>query len=224
MTRLALGIDFGTSGARAAIVDLDEVVLAQVRCAYPIAASFTAEGWRQSLFSLLEQIPARLRGQIGAIALDGTSSTVLLCDSAGEPVTLPLLYNDDRGKAVIAQLSKIVPPGHTVCSATSSLAKLLWWRETLPLATWSTVRYLMHQADWIGFLLHGQPGVSDYHNALKLGYDVGQLRYPDWLTALEMRELLPTVKKPGDAIAPLQPDIADRFNLPKTCIVCAGTT
>ena len=24
-------------------------------------------------------------------------------------------------------------------------------------------------------------GISDYHNSLKLGYDVGNLCYPDWM-------------------------------------------
>lgn len=221
---LALGIDFGTSGARAAIVDSGEVVLAQIRCAYPTTASLTAEIWQETLFTLLDQIPADLREQVGAIALDGTSATALLCDELGAPITPPLLYNDDRGGAVIDQLTQLAPPEHTVCSATSSLAKLLWWRKTLPPEIWSTARYFMHQADWLGFLLHGQPGVSDYHNALKLGYDVGQLQYPHWLTVLDVKNLLPEVKVPGDAIAPLRPDLAKRFNFPKTCVVCAGTT
>ncbi|HEY9881331.1 MAG TPA: FGGY-family carbohydrate kinase [Leptolyngbyaceae cyanobacterium] len=220
---LALGIDFGTSGARAAVIDLEQAVLTQVRCAYPSSDSL-AESWRQTLFTLLDQIPVNLREQIGAIAVDGTSSSVLLCDSVGEPITSPLLYNDDQGKAILGQLTQLAPTGHTVCSATSSLAKLLWWQETLPPAVWTTARYFMHQADWLGFLLHGQPGVSDYHNALKLGYDVGQLRYPDWLTGLNIRGLLPVVKEPGDAIAPLQPTITRRFHFPPSCVVCAGTT
>lgn len=221
----ALGIDFGTSGARAAVVDPDGQVLAQVRQAYPSLATLPlAEGWRQTLFSLLAQIPVELSAQVGAIAIDGTSATVLLCDEQGQPVTAPLLYNDDRGRALVPTVTQVAPPGHTVGSATSSLVKLLWWQQTLAPEVWVRGCCLLHQADWLSFLLHGQLGLSDYHNALKLGYDVEALTYPDWLLSLGLTSLLPKVNRPGSAIAPLQSDIADRFGFPRSCQVHAGTT
>ncbi len=46
--------------------------------------------------------------------------------------------------------------------------------------------YFLHQADWLAFHLHGKLGVTDYHNALKLGYDVENLSYPAWLENLEL--------------------------------------
>ncbi|MGD1899125.1 MAG: FGGY-family carbohydrate kinase [Phormidesmis sp.] len=83
---------------------------------------------------------------------------------------------------------------------------------------------LCHQADWLAGLLHAQPPVSDYHNVLKLGYDVRQLCYPDWLLALPIAAWLPEVKVPGAVIAAISPDIARRFAIPTTCQICAGTT
>jgi sugar (pentulose or hexulose) kinase len=85
-----------------------------------------------------------LRGEIGAIAINGTSSTILLTDGAGKPVDAPLLYNDGRGAVVLERLSRIAPANHTVLSATSSLAKLLWMQE---LPDFAKARYLLHQAD-----------------------------------------------------------------------------
>lgn len=41
---------------------------------------------------------------------------------------------------------------------------------------------LLHQADWLGGLLHGKWDTSDYHNALKLGYDPAAQQFPAWLT------------------------------------------
>ncbi|MBD2257795.1 FGGY family carbohydrate kinase [Pseudanabaena sp. FACHB-2040] len=222
---LALGIDFGTSGARAAVLDSDYQVVEEVRCAYPSTqADELAEGWRKTLFALLNQLSLEWRRRVGAIAIDATSSTVLLCDTQGQPLTAPLLYNDARGRSLVPQVAQVAPSGHTVCSSTSSLVKLLWWQQTLPPEVWSQARFLLHQADWLGFLLHGQLGLSDYHNALKLGYDVGSLRYPDWLLNLEFSHLLPEVREPGDAIAPLSPDIAAHYGFPSQCQVCAGTT
>jgi sugar (pentulose or hexulose) kinase len=151
---------------------------------------------------------------------------VLLCDAVGNPIVAPLLYNDDRGIAFMEQLRAIAPPHHTVISATSSLAKLLWWQEAARGAQLyaPTEIYFLHQADWLGFLLHGQLGISDYHNALKLGYDVEQLCYPDWLLELPSLPILPQVLAPGTPVGKVTAEMRSQFGLSPNCIVRAGTT
>ncbi|MGB3654849.1 MAG: FGGY-family carbohydrate kinase, partial [Rivularia sp. (in: cyanobacteria)] len=191
---------------------------------YPFEMSSETDltlGWQTALFSLLEQISKESRQQITRIAINGTSSTVLLCDAAGNPVDAPLLYNDARGATMREKLKDIAPPNHTVLSATSSLVKLLWMMQ---LPTLTKAKYFLHQADWLGFLLHGKLGISDYHNALKLGYDVEALQYPEWFDKLQIPIDLPQVTIPGNAIAQLRSDIAAKYNFPKDCLVCAGTT
>ncbi|WP_448603728.1 FGGY-family carbohydrate kinase [Thermoleptolyngbya sp.] len=199
-----LGIDFGTSGARAIALDDSGAIVAQTSLPFPNSpAESLTDLWKNTLFALIAEIPAEIRATLAAIALDGTSSTVLLCDAGGTPLAEPLLYNDSRGSAVLDQVQAIAPPHHTVLSATSSLTKLLWLLQTL---------------------LHGRLGISDYHNALKLGYDVGDLRYPDWLRAANLPVQLPQVKAPGEAVAPILPAVGDRLGIPATCQICAGTT
>ena len=222
----ALGIDFGTSGARAIALDPSGAILASGRVTVALGdPAQWAEQWRQSLVQLLGQLPLTVRQGLGAIALNGTSGTVLLCDAQGQPVTEPLLYNDSRGQVVIDDLRAIAPPDHPVISATSSLAKLLWWGDRG--LTQDGPLYLLHQADWLAFHLHGILGLSDYHNALKLGYDVAGDRYPDWfqtLPAAVQSVRLPQVLTPGCPIACLTPAIAQEFSIPESCEVCAGTT
>lgn len=225
-----LGIDFGTSGARAIAIDPSGEIVAQARIPFQtVPAESLADAWRDTLFALIAEIPAEIRQTLAAIALDGTSSTVLLCDESGRPIAEPLLYNDSRGAALLDRVKAIAPPHHPVLSATSSLAKLLWLLNTLPLYSpphppTPPTPHLLHQADWLAFLLHGRLGISDYHNALKLGYDVGELRYPDWLLAANLPVRLPQVKAPGEAIAPILPAVGDRLGIPATCQICAGTT
>ena len=219
---LYLGLDFGTSGARSLVVDRDGTIHFQASYPFVNRSSKAAfKEWKAALMSLIEQIPQRLRSLIGAIALDGTSSTVLLCDAGGQPVAEPILYNDARASDVLDHVRAIAPPNHTVLSATSSFAKLVWASQQ---PDFSSVRYFLHQADWLAFLLHGQLGISDYHNSLKLGYDVERLCYPDWIESLPFRELLPCVLAPGTAIAEVNGAIANRLGLSRHCIVCAGTT
>jgi len=219
---LYLGIDFGTSGARGMVVNQEASIQVQVQ--YPFQDSPAAvmpKIWQEALFVLVEQIPEELRREIKAIAINGTSSTVLLVDAVGNPTDAPMLYNDARGSLVLEHLRSVVPPNHTVLSATSSLAKLLWMRQ---LPTFNEARYFLHQADWLAFLLHGQLGISDYHNALKLGYDVEELKYPEWLEKLQIPIQLPKVLTPGTPIAKLRPEIANKFGFRRDCQVCAGTT
>ncbi|MFQ4145626.1 FGGY-family carbohydrate kinase [Chlorogloeopsis sp. ULAP02] len=219
---LYLGMDFGTSGARDVVIDQQGSIQHQAR--YPFAMSSDsnlARDWQVALFSLLEQIPGEVRQEIQAIAIDGTSSTVLLCDPVGNPVSTPLLYNDGRGAIVLNKLKSVAPPNHTVLSATSSLAKLLWMAQQ---PDFNQARYFLHQADWLTFLLHGQLGISDYHNALKLGYDVETLKYPQWLEKLQIPIHLPKIFTPGTPIAEIDPEVAVKFNFPQNCLICAGTT
>ena len=178
--------------------------------------------WRSVLYQLIEAIPPRNR--IGRIAINGTSATVLLCDAKQDPLTPALLYNDNRARSALTQIERVAPAGSATLSATSSLTKALWWFEILEPAIKSRVSQLAHQSDWLAAQLHGQTPQSDYHNALKLGYDVHTGAYPDWLLALPIAPWLPVVAEPGRAIAPISPTLAAELSLPKTCQICAGTT
>jgi D-ribulokinase len=217
----ALGIDFGTSGARAIVLDAAGAIQTQVAMALPQANR--PDQWRSTLFDLIAQIPIGQRQRLGAIAMNGTSSTVLICDHQGQPLADVLMYDDDRGGGYVDGLRAITPPHHTVLSATSSLAKLRWFQAQ---PGFRQAKYFLHQADWLGALLHGQWGVSDYHNALKLGYDVGALRYPDWLIKGDqaIAPLLPRVVVPGSPIGPIMPAISRKYGIPSDCRICAGTT
>lgn len=227
-----IGIDFGTSGSRAVVINTDGEVVAETQFPFssPTPSSQWPSIWKTGLFEVIQQIPLPLRTQTHAIAINGTSATVLLCDQNGIPVDEPILYNDSRGVAVLESLKTIAPPDHCVLSATSSLAKLIWWLTVNPSMFTSQQFTFLHQADWLAFLLHGKLGISDYHNSLKLGYDVENLTYPDWLiNGLQKRfpsalPQLPQVLAPGTPIGQITPEIADQFNLPQTCMVCAGTT
>ncbi|PSN17259.1 carbohydrate kinase [filamentous cyanobacterium CCP5] len=219
---LALGLDFGTSGARAAVLDQNNVRYLG-EAPYPQDDRPWSDRWVATLHRLIQQIPPELRLHIQQLAIDGTSGTVLLCDPSGSPLADPLFYNDDRSRQEAQQLQSIAPAGSPVLSPTSSLSKLLWWQANLPPFVWHQAHYLIHQADWLAYQLHRRPGLSDYHNALKLGYDVEQLQYPDWIPD-SLRRLLPQVLAPGSRVAPIHPEAASLFGLPTTCHIHAGTT
>lgn len=228
-----LGIDFGTSGSRAFVInDLGQILGEFYDPFVPTSDHQTTSSlWKTTLFKLIEKIPLKLRSQIQAIAINGTSSTVLFCDQMGNPLDEPLLYNDSRGQEFLEILAEIAPPHHTVLSPTSTLAKLLWWVEKkADLSLINSPIYLVHQADWLSFLCHGKLGISDENNVLKLGYDIQNLVYPDWLIQnlpnliKNVPIQLPQVLSPGTPIRQILPQIAQKLSLPQDCIMVTGTT
>ena len=217
MAEAWLGIDFGTIGARAVAIGARDEVLATGR--YDFGGEQSAPLWRTALYELIGQMPFAIRRSLCAVALDGTSSTVLLCAADGEALGHPLPYDDTRAAAQAAWLAASGPPGHIAGGATSGLAKLLWLCEQSAAGA-----AFLHQADWLSFQLHGKLGVSDYHNALKTGCDPERLDYPDWIKRLPAAALLPRIAVPGSAVGPVSARIAHHFALPRECLVRAGTT
>ena len=226
--KLALGIDFGTSGARAIAINQANEVMAQAIVRFKPSQKHTASLWQSALFELIEKIAPSIRQQVGRIAINGTSATMLLCDRHGQPLSEVLMYNDLSARSAINEVRALAPPeSSAVLSATSTLTKAIWlYRSGLPEMTQphSPNLYIAHQADWLASRLHEQPPVSDYHNALKLGYDAEMLAYPDWLLASPIADWLPEVLAPGAAIAPVSHRLIKKFSFAPACQVCAGTT
>ena len=129
------------------------------------------------------------------------------------------------GEAALGLISNHAPADHTVLSATSALAKLLAYHFESPLL--SSER-LAHQADFVASRLTGLPPASDWHNALKLGYDVQSLEYPVWMTSGPIGDAaahaLPRVVRPGEPIGSVSEQTAARWGLPADCTVVGGTT
>ncbi len=216
-----LGLDFGTTGARACVLDEAGTIAHEQRSAYRDAAGQTPQDWREALHALLRGLPQHIAARLQRIAVDATSATVLLCDTELHPVSPALLYHDARAHAQAEQLKQLAPAGHSVCSASSGLAKFLWLTQH---ADTGKASHFLHQADWLSALLTGMGGTSDYHNALKSGYDVERLCWPEWVTRLPHSHLLPQVLAPGKPIAEISPAVAEHFKLNPVCTVHAGTT
>ncbi|MHB1245664.1 MAG: FGGY-family carbohydrate kinase [Sulfuriferula sp.] len=205
-----LGLDFGTSGARACVINAGGQVVFEAHIDYVVSQQQDTADWRTSLFDLLAKIPRAQRAALAAISVDGTSGTVLLANDGLEPITPPLLYNDMRAGT---NADGVALPG--------SLAKGIWLMAQPGTAH---ARYFFHQADWLAALLTGAGGVSDYHNALKTGFDPQQLHWPAWIQQLPIAQLLPQVVAPGTRLGRINRHRARHFNLNPACIVRAGTT
>jgi xylulokinase len=226
---LFVGIDLGTSGCRAVAITKAGTIAGRGNAALPSphrqgkAVEQDAEHWwqavRRALGSLFHSVPACA---VRALAIDGTSGTVLLADAKGNPLTHALLYNDSRSFTEAQIIAKHAPPTSGAFGATSGLAKLLCL-QTYPEARQAA--YLLHQADWIASRLGAPLGISDENNCLKTGYDPYKREWPNWLDKVGARcQLLPQVVSPGTLIGTVNRMSIETFGLPSEAVLVAGTT
>lgn len=185
--------------------------------------------WSNALFTLLDSLPNDVKSRAASLAIDGTSATTLLLDAAtGDLLADPKLYDEGQNARIVQLAASIAPKDHTATASTSTLCKVMTWDDE---GRWQAAAeegrepVILHQADWLAFLLHGNIRTTDYNNALKLGYDPGEERYPGWLLDQKFAPLLPTtVVAPGMPVAPVTPRIASKTGLSPTTMICAGTT
>ncbi|AHF04500.1 carbohydrate kinase [Marichromatium purpuratum 984] len=225
-----IGIDLGTSGCRAVAIDATAEPLAETRAALPDSARSASgraeqnpEDWWRALTEVLRALVATLPDhRPAALAVAATSPTLLLADTAGDPLGPALMYDDQSGHRAAAQIAASAPATSIARGPGSGLAKLLALHDRLaPTGPF----WALHQADWIAARLTGVLAASDWHNALKLGHDPECADWPDWVGALlPPGARLPRVLAPGTRIAPLTPAVAATTGLPPTTQVVAGTT
>lgn len=180
-----------------------------------------ADAWQAALRDLIAALPPAVRAHLSGIAIDGTSGTVLPCDGMLVPRHPPLLYDDDRAAAEAARIREVALPGHPAGAATSGLAKVLWLRKR-PGAAGDQL--YLNQADWLTGLLCERPGVTDYHNALKMGLDLDTLTWPTWIERLLDTRLLPAPTAPGTPLATVSRRCARDLGVNPGCMVRTGTT
>ncbi len=224
VSSLFLGLDFGTTGARACVIAPDDSIEALERIDFGEWHDYEVAGiWRETLWDILACLPIGVRRQLGAMAVDGTSATVLACDAALTPVAAPLLYHDTRALAEAAVIARAAGADNPAATPSSGLAKMLWLQANLGPGR---ADCYLNQADWLTGLLSDRPGISDYHNALKMGFDVARRVWPEWVGHLvDMEALpLPSVSPPGSGIGTLARPRARDLGIPVDCLVRTGTT
>jgi D-ribulokinase len=222
MTEVTIGIDVGTSGVRIAARDRNGALKAMSSAS--IHAPLTDFGralqdpqlWWDAItqaFTTLE-----LKGlQVLALAIDGTSGTILPVDAQGAAVGMGSMYNDVADAEHVRRVASVASADTAALGATSPLARAM--------AMQPVAGRILHQADWLMGRFCGCFDCSDENNALKTGYDPVKRMWPDWIskTGIDLSKL-PKVVAAGERIGTILPDVATAFGLPADTAVVAGTT
>jgi xylulokinase len=205
-----LGIDVGTGGTRALIIDAAGLVVSSATEDHqPFASPHIGwaeqdpqDWWRACGIAVRKALEkAQLRGhQIACVGFSGQMHGAVLLDERGQIVRPALIWCDVRTEKQSRELTAKIGSERLIqltCNpalTNFTVTKCLWVRENEP-ENWSRVRSLMLPKDYVRLQLTGEAAtdVADASGTLLL--DVANRRWsPDMLALTEIQDsLLPAL-------------------------------
>ena len=209
--RAVLGIDVGTTGVKAVVVDDAGAVLADADAEQPL--SVPRPGWaeqdpelwwrstRQAVAAAMAEL-RRLPGsvEIGAIGLSGQMHSSVFLDASGDVIRPALLWADTRTTEQCREITETLGlPGLRRMVGNRALEgftapKVLWLRQHEP-GSYERLRRLLLPKDYIRYRLTGELATEPSDAAGTLLFDVRERRWStEALDALEIDgDMLPEV-------------------------------
>lgn len=234
---VVVGVDVGTSGARAFAMTVDGRVMARAQRSFAAGGEAAQPGWAEqdarlwwtAASACLRELVDQLDGAtVAALAIDSTSGTFVPLDDAGEPLMPALMYNDNRAAglegevnaaagAFTARMGYSFPPAF-------ALVKLVWLVRHRPDVV-ERAMVFAHAADYLVGKLTGDFCVTDSSNALKTGVDLVSGAWPGFIGTLGVPVAkLPRVVRPGERVGTVSARAAGETGLPAGTPVIAGAT
>jgi xylulokinase len=243
MTDLFLGIDCGTQGTKALLVQRDGAVLARGYARHDLieraggAREQEPHWWVDALRSAVRQAIAASplpSPHVRALGVSGQQHGLVILDAQGEVIRPAKLWNDTEtapqnsdllarfgGRHAFFTRFGIVPlTGYTV-------SKLLWLAQNEH-ANFARIRHILLPHEYLNFWLTGQMR-AEAGDASGTGFF--DVRTRTWcrevLDAIDggtgqLFGSLPALLQADDFVGPLRPQAAAELGLPATCMVSAG--
>lgn len=229
-TRVVLGVDFGSTTAKAILAgEGGELIAAssvpqQVRRGPHGEAEQDPEGWWLDLRTLvrttLGEASARRDVELAGLAISGHLPTLVLVDADGRPLGPAMLYADRRADPFIAQAREL--SGQRL-GGDELLPKLLWLAARDPGRLRAT-RQLHNLYDYLVHRLTGERAL-DHRTAMRSAlFDPIAMDWrPDLVTALGLDPAaLPAIARGGDVAGHALPESAADLGIPAGTPVLVG--
>ena len=187
-----LGIDVGTGGTRAVLIDRSGQIVSSATCEHaPFAspeigwAEQDASDWYQAAGSAIRQAISTAGinpSQISAVGLAGQMHGAVLLDENDEVLRPALIWCDQRTQAQCDWLnaklgeSKIIQLTSNPALTNFTLTKLLWVRDHEP-EIWKRFRRVLLPKDYVRLRLTGEHAIDVAEASGSLMLDVAHRRW-----------------------------------------------
>ena len=239
MATKVLGIDVGTGGTRAVLLDKAGLVLGAATAEHSEMASpqlgwaeqDPRDWWRAARVAIEECLTGAgtTGAEVAAVGLSGQMHGLVLLDAAGEVVRPALLWCDQRTEEECREITEQVGAKRLIELVANpaltgfTLPKIWWVRKHEP-ELWARVRSIMLPKDYVRFKLTGARATDVADAAGTLLFDVVRRKWSvEMLTASDLKaEILPKVFESPDISGGVTKDGAVASGLREGTPVVAG--
>ena len=234
-----MGIDIGTGGTRALLVDRTGKVRAaftaaheDIRMEHPMWAEQRPEDWWCAAVEAIRGVlaEAQVSGKnVQGIGLSGQMHGLTLLDSGGDVIRPALIWCDQRSQPQVDFINKTIGKENVLAAIANpvltgfTLPKLLWVRDHEP-AQFARVRKMLLPKDYIRYKLTGEfaTEVSDASGTAVL--DVVRRRWSsEMMDRLGLdRAILPPVSESSDVTGTISKSAAELTGLQPGAPVAGG--
>jgi len=231
-----LGLDIGTSGVKAVLVDERQRLVDQAGASLevsrprPLWSEQDPEHWWIAVEAAIAELRERQAEALGAVAgigLTGQMHGATLLDSADRVLRPAILWNDGRSGAQCAELERREPRSRAI---TGNLAmpgftapKLLWVAEHEP-EVFAAVAKVLLPKDYVRLRLTGAYASDMSDSAGTLWLDVaGRAWSPEMLAATGLSEAqMPSLFEGSQPTGTIRKDVARAWGVPEAAVVAGG--
>ncbi len=178
MSEFLLGIDVGTTGAKAALFDLNGRLHGLGQAEYPLhhphpgwAEQDPEDWWRAVCIAVRAALAGHSASRVAGLAVSSQAPTLLALDAAGQPLRPALIWMDRRADAEAGYLADFFGHGEIERitgnrpDAFYVAPKLLWLRQHEP-AVFDAARLFVQANGYIAFRMTGRHSLDTVHGGL----------------------------------------------------------
>jgi xylulokinase len=234
-----LGIDVGTGGTRALVIDNSGKVLASASADHqPFAipqpgwAEQDPHDWWRACGIAVREVLKRAglqKEDISCVGFSGQMHGAVLLDATDEVVRPAIIWCDQRTEQQVRQLSEMFGVERLIrltCNpplTNFTLTKLLWVRESEP-ALWQRAKHLLLPKDYVRFRLTGERAIDVADASGTLLLDVANRKWSaDVLSTTNIaKEILPALCESPEVCGQISSEGAEATGLKAGTPVVAG--
>jgi xylulokinase len=231
---LLLGIDFGTGGCKATLIDFSGNIAESASGEYPTI--HLKPGWAEQnpadWFEVMRATLRKLRNleRTAALALDSYTHGAVLLDENFKVIRPTIIWTDQRSTKECEHINStcrklVFETAYQMPAPTWTLPQILWLKNNEP-ETLDKTKHISFVKDYIRFLLTGENACDSIEAQGTLLWDMKNEKWSEELCKIAgiSIAILPEIKKPTEIAGKITSEAAAKIGLQEGIPVIMGAS